>query len=52
MPIINAIFLKELLYEKTKEFKGIYGYFNKGHVELLKPYGDPESLIAENELDA
>ena len=34
-----------------KEFKGTYGYFNKGHVELLKIYGEPESLIMEHELD-
>ena len=43
--------MRELVLEKTREFKGIYGYFNKGHIELLKPYGEPESIIAECQLD-
>ena len=38
---INEIFLKDLLFDKTKEFKSYYGYFNKGHIEMMKPYGDP-----------
>jgi len=42
---INAIFLKELTFEKTREFKSIYGYFNKGHLEILKYYGDVQTLI-------
>ena len=51
LPQLNANFLRELVLEKTREFKGIYGYFNKGHIELLKPYGDPETLITECHLD-
>ena len=51
LPKINTNFLRELVLEKTREFKGIYGYFNKGHIELLKPYGEPESIIAECQLD-
>lgn len=42
---LNSPFLKELLYEKTSEFKGTYGYFNKGHIEIMKYYGDPDELI-------
>ena len=48
---LNLAFLKNLLFEKTKEFKATYGYFNKGHLELLKGYGDPETLIVDNELE-
>ena len=48
---LDVPFLKDLLFEKTREFKGTYGYFNKGHLALLQAYGDPESLILENELD-
>ena len=42
---------KSLLFEKTKEFKGLFQYFNKGMLELLKYYGDPDSLIIDNSLD-
>lgn len=49
--VINDGFLRDLLFEKMAEFKGIYGYFNKGHLELLKLYGDQETLIVENNLD-
>ena len=48
---ISSLFLKELTFEKTREFKAIFGYFNKGHLELLRFYGEPETLIAELELD-
>lgn len=51
LPPLNHNFLRELVLEKTKEFKGIYGYFNKGHVELLRAYGDPEQLILDCQLD-
>lgn len=49
--MLNLSFLKELLFDSTREFKGTYGYFNKGHLELLKAYGDPENLIIDHELD-
>ena len=42
---INSVFLKDLTFEKTREFKGIYGYFNKGHLEILKYYGEVQKLI-------
>ena len=48
---INDPFLKELLFEKVSEFKGTYGYFNKGHLELLKFYGDEQALIERHDLD-
>ena len=49
--MLNLSFLKELLFDSTREFKATYGYFNKGHLELLKAYGDPDSLIIDHELD-
>ena len=49
--MLNLSFLKELLFDSTREFKGTYGYFNKGHLELLKAYGDPDTLIIDHELD-
>ena len=51
LPQLNNNFLRELIFEKTREFKGVYGYFNKGHIELLKAYGDPDTLIADCQLD-
>ena len=51
LPAINDTFLRDLLFDKMREFKGTYGYFNKGHVEICKPYGDLESLVSEHELD-
>ena len=48
---LNVPFLKELLFDKTREFKGTYGYFNKGHIELMKYYGDPDELIGDHQLD-
>lgn len=51
LSVINDGFLRELLFEKMVEFKSVYGYFNKGHLELLKAYGDQETLIVENNLD-
>lgn len=48
---LNNPFLKDLLFDKTREFKGTYGYFNKGHVELMKHYGDPDFLIEHHQLD-
>ena len=51
LPSINSAFLRDLIFEKTSEFKGIYGYFNKGHLELLKTYGEPDTLIADYDLD-
>lgn len=51
LDIINETFLKEALFERIKEFKGLYGYFNKGHLELLKYYGDVDGLVEEHELD-
>lgn len=51
LPQLNNNFLRELVFEKTREFKGIYGYFNKGHLELLKVYGEPDTLIIECQLD-
>ena len=47
LPQLSNNFLRELVLEKTREFKGVYGYFNKGHIELLKAYGDPDSLIVD-----
>ena len=44
--MINEVFLRDLLFDKMRDFKGTYGYFNKGHVELSKPYGELESLIS------
>jgi len=48
---LNKTFLKTLLFEKTVEFKATFGYFNKGHLELLKYYGDPDQLILDRDLD-
>ena len=48
IPALNVPFLKELLFDKTREFKGAYGYYNKGHIELLKHYGDPDDLISDH----
>ena len=42
---------RDILFEKLKEFKGLYQYFNKGMLELLKYYGDPDTLITDNNLD-
>ena len=42
---------KDLLFEKLREFKELFQYFNKGMLELLKYYGDPDTLISENNLD-
>ena len=42
---------KLLLFEKLREFKELFQYFNKGMIELLKYYGDVDTLIAENNLD-
>ena len=51
---IQSIDCKELndngfrheLFMKVTESKSVYGYFNKGMVELLKYYGEPEVVIA------
>merc|ERR1712176_352906 len=48
---INAAYLKEMTLDRTREFKGIYGYFNKGHLELLRCYGDEQDLINRHDLD-
>ena len=46
LTVINEVFLRDLLFDKMRDFKGTYGYFNKGHVDLSKPYGELESLIS------
>ena len=42
---------KDILLQQAKEFKELFQYFNKGHLEMMKYYGDVDSLIAENNLD-
>ena len=42
---------KQTLFMKVSESKQVYGYFNKGMLELLKYYGQPETVIIENLLD-
>ena len=51
LPQLNNNFLRELVLEKTREFKGVYGYFNKGHIELLIASGAPDTLILDCQLD-
>lgn len=43
--------MKDCLLDKLRESHQIYAYFNKGMIELLKYYGDPEQLIVDFNLD-
>ena len=42
---------KDVLLQQAKEFKELFQYFNKGHLEMMKYYGNVDTLIAENNLD-